>query len=107
MRIVTTAILLTGFIWTSCNDLSTSSDGVKDLKVPSIESKTFVVLLGSGTPSPDPYRSGPCVAIVTGDNAYLVDAGPGLVRRATYAHIKGILLHRGSEFLHSLPGKFR
>ena len=30
----------------------------------------------------DPERSGPAVAIVVGDAAYLVDAGPGIVRRA-------------------------
>ena len=33
-------------------------------------------------PNPDPERSGPAVAIVAGGKAYLVDAGPGLVRRA-------------------------
>jgi ribonuclease BN (tRNA processing enzyme) len=43
---------------------------------------TRVVLLGTGTPNPDPERSGPSVAIVAGGTAYLVDAGPGLVRRA-------------------------
>ena len=43
---------------------------------------TQVVLLGSGTPNTDPDRSGPGVAIVVNDTAYLVDFGPGIVRRA-------------------------
>ncbi|MGE0439122.1 MAG: MBL fold metallo-hydrolase [Gemmatimonadales bacterium] len=47
--------------------------------------ETRVVMLGTGTPNPDPERSGPAVAIVTGGKAYLVDAGPGLVRRAAQA----------------------
>jgi len=46
---------------------------------------TQVVMLGTGTPNPDPDRSGPAVAIVTGGRAYLIDAGPGLVRRAAQA----------------------
>lgn len=44
-----------------------------------------VVLLGTGTPNADPDRSGPAVAIVVGKDAYLVDAGPGIVRRAALA----------------------
>ena len=44
-----------------------------------------MVILGSGTPNPDPDRSGPAVAIIAGGRAYLVDAGPGVVRRAAQA----------------------
>jgi ribonuclease BN (tRNA processing enzyme) len=51
---------------------------------------TRVVLLGTGTPRPDPERSGPATAIVVGDTPYLVDAGPGVVRRAEAAYEKGI-----------------
>jgi ribonuclease BN (tRNA processing enzyme) len=47
--------------------------------------RTKVVLLGTGTPVPDPDRSGPATAIVVDDNAYLVDFGPGVVRRAKEA----------------------
>jgi len=43
---------------------------------------TKVVLLGSGTPNPEPDRSGPAIAIVVNDTPYLVDFGPGIVRRA-------------------------
>ncbi len=43
---------------------------------------TKVVLLGTGTPNADPERSGPAVAVVVRDTPYLVDIGPGVVRRA-------------------------
>jgi ribonuclease BN (tRNA processing enzyme) len=44
-----------------------------------------VVLLGSGTPIPDPSSSGPAVAVVVNGQAYLFDAGAGVVRRAEAA----------------------
>ena len=46
---------------------------------------TRIVMLGTGTPNADPERSGPAVAIVRSGTAYLVDAGPGIVRRAATA----------------------
>jgi ribonuclease Z len=49
---------------------------------------TRVILLGTGTPNPDPERSGPSVAVVSGANIYIVDAGPGVVRRAAQAGIR-------------------
>ena len=51
---------------------------------------TQVVLLGTGTPNADPERSGPSVAIVVNGMPYLVDFGPGVVRRAAAAHQAGI-----------------
>lgn len=48
-------------------------------------SKTEVIVLGTGTPNADPDRSGPAVAIVVNGHSYLVDAGPGIVRRAALA----------------------
>jgi ribonuclease Z len=47
--------------------------------------QTKVVLLGTGTPAANPDRSGPATAIVVNDTAYLVDFGPGVVRRASAA----------------------
>lgn len=44
-----------------------------------------VIILGSGTPIPDPSSSGPCVAIVVNGQAYLFDAGAGVVRQAQAA----------------------
>ena len=52
--------------------------------------KTKIVLLGTGNPGPEPDRSGPATAIVVNDTAYLVDFGPGVVRRAAAALDNGI-----------------
>jgi len=52
--------------------------------------KTQIVLMGTGTPIPDPERAGPCTAIVVNGTPYLVDFGTGLVRRAAAAHDKGV-----------------
>lgn len=49
-----------------------------------------LVLLGTGTPNADPDRSGPAAAVVVGATAYLVDCGPGVVRRAAAAALRGI-----------------
>ena len=51
---------------------------------------THLVLLGTGTPNADPDRSGPAVAIVVNGTPYLIDAGPGVVRRASAAQRAGI-----------------
>ena len=51
---------------------------------------TQVVMLGTGTPRPDPDRSGPATAIVVNDTPYLVDFGPGVIRRAAAAYQKGV-----------------
>ena len=52
--------------------------------------RTQLILLGTGTPGPDPERSGPATAIAIDDRAYLVDAGPGIVRRAAAAAARGV-----------------
>lgn len=51
---------------------------------------TQIVLLGTGTPNADPDRSGPATAIVVNGAAYLVDFGPGVVRRAAAAARRGV-----------------
>lgn len=43
---------------------------------------TKVVFLGTGTPNPDPEHSGNSLAIVVNDTPYIVDFGPGLIRKA-------------------------
>ena len=63
---------------------------------PDSTSKTRIVLLGTGTPSPDPERSGPATAIVVNGRPYLIDFGPGVVRRIAAASQKGVLV-KGSE----------
>jgi ribonuclease BN (tRNA processing enzyme) len=51
---------------------------------------TQIVLLGTGTPGWDPDRSGPATAIVVNGTPYLIDFGPGVVRRAGAAYQKGV-----------------
>ncbi len=52
--------------------------------------KTHIVLLGTGTPNTDPHRHGPSLAIVVKGKPYIVDCGPGLVRRAAAAYRAGV-----------------
>ena len=47
----------------------------------SLISETKVIVLGSGTPNPNPDRYGSSYAVVVEDKAYIVDFGPGSVRR--------------------------
>ncbi len=56
----------------------------------SLLAQTKLVLLGTGTPFADPQRSGPALAIVVDGHSYLVDAGPGVVRRAAAAYGLGV-----------------
>ena len=58
---------------------------------------TRVVVLGTGNPSADPDRWGPAVAVVVNDRAYLIDCGPGVVRRAAAAERNGIAALKAKE----------
>lgn len=48
---------------------------------------TEVILLGTGTPYPDPASSGPATAVVIGGRVFLFDAGPGVMRRLRAANL--------------------
>jgi len=48
---------------------------------------TKVILLGTGNPNADAERSGSATAIVVNGAIYLVDCGPGIVRRAAAAKL--------------------
>lgn len=48
---------------------------------------TIVVLLGTGMPRPNPEASGPATAIVVGEQVFLFDAGPGVERQLSAAHL--------------------
>jgi ribonuclease BN (tRNA processing enzyme) len=52
--------------------------------------RTQIVMLGTGTPIPDPDRGGPAVAIAVDSVVYLFDAGSGVVRRASAAGRNGV-----------------
>ena len=56
-----------------------------------------MVVLGTGTPSADPERWGPAVAVVVNGQAYLIDCGLGVVRRAAAAEKNGIAALKAKE----------
>ncbi len=52
---------------------------------------TFVVTLGTSTPSPNPYRLGASGAVIVNETPYLIDAGEGIIRgiaKAAISHNK-------------------
>ncbi len=51
---------------------------------------TQIVFLGTGNPAPSPTEMGESVAIIVRGTPYIVDAGTGLVRRASEARARGI-----------------
>lgn len=53
-------------------------------------SRTTIVMLGTGTPIPDPDRNGPAVLVVVDSTPYLFDAGTGVVRRTVAASRAGV-----------------
>ena len=76
-----------------------------------MNSKSNIILLGTGNPNPDPMRFGPSVAIVVNDTSYLIDFGVGITRR-TYsaftqlgikALTKGFLTHLHSDHTIGYP----
>jgi ribonuclease BN (tRNA processing enzyme) len=75
-RLLTVALLFTSHWTSAAQDKATE--------------QTQIVLPGTGTPLPDPERSGPCAAIVVNGTPYLVDLGTGVVRRAAAARNKGV-----------------
>jgi ribonuclease BN (tRNA processing enzyme) len=72
-------------LYTSINSAGSAKDSN-----PGGQGVTKIVLLGTGTPNAEPERSGPAVAIVVNDTPYLIDCGPGIVRRAAEAFQSGI-----------------
>jgi ribonuclease BN (tRNA processing enzyme) len=69
--------------------LSLLTPPVKPNSAPSATSAqpTAVILLGTGTPYPDPERSGPATAVVVAGRVFLFDAGPGVMRRLQAANL--------------------
>jgi ribonuclease BN (tRNA processing enzyme) len=96
-------LILTGLICVSCGGPSPTTSKVCPRQagarqtsaspaglISRLQARTHVVLLGTGTPNADPTRQGPALAVVVKGTPYLVDCGPGLVRRAAQANKKGI-----------------
>jgi len=93
MRRAPIAVMLACFLVCSCASRQTEErpSTIDDQPMPSsAQDGTLVVMLGTGTPNPDPERSGPATAVIAGGQAYLVDCGPGVVRRAEAAWQRGI-----------------
>ncbi|MGD2121727.1 MAG: MBL fold metallo-hydrolase [Gemmatimonadota bacterium] len=84
-RSLLAVVVLAGL--SSCQ--ASSADGAREAAFPS-SPVTQLVLLGTGTPNAEPDRAGSALAIVVNGTPYLVDAGPGVVRRANEAFQKGI-----------------
>jgi len=55
------------------------------LNGPASAQQTQVILLGTGTPYPDPHASGPATAVTFGNRVFLFDAGAGLMRQVNAA----------------------
>ncbi len=74
-----------------------------------MESKDRVIFLGTGNPNPDPDRMGPSVAIIANGYPYIVDFGPGVVRRAVSSGLDvktldiAFLTHLHSDHTIGLP----
>ncbi|HEV7398028.1 MAG TPA: MBL fold metallo-hydrolase [Pyrinomonadaceae bacterium] len=51
------------------------------------DQRTEVILLGTGTPYPDPKASGPATAVVSGGQFLLFDAGAGVMRQINAAKL--------------------
>ena len=49
--------------------------------------ETQIILLGTGTPYPDPRASGPATAVTVGKRVFLFDAGAGLMRQVNAANL--------------------
>ncbi len=47
--------------------------------------QTQIILLGTGTPYPDPHASGPATAVTVGNRVFLFDAGAGLMLQVNAA----------------------
>jgi ribonuclease BN (tRNA processing enzyme) len=54
------------------------------------KSTTQLVLLGTGTPNAEPHRAGSAGAIIVNETPYLIDFGPGVIRRAAAAYQQGV-----------------
>jgi ribonuclease BN (tRNA processing enzyme) len=52
--------------------------------VPSV-AQTQIILLGTGTPYPDPHASGPATAVIVGKRVFLFDAGASVMRQVNAA----------------------
>lgn len=76
----------------SCDSKTSSSEeDVAESSVgENVQKRTQIVLLGTGTPNAEPDRSGTSIAIIVNGMPYIIDCGPGVVRRASAAYQAGV-----------------
>ena len=82
MRIITAILLTVGLGSFGAIGMKSQPLGIR-----SNPPGTEVILLGTGTPYPDPASSGPATAVVIGGRVFLFDAGPGVMRRLRAANL--------------------
>ncbi len=58
-----------------------------------ISQRSRIILLGTGTPNAEPDRSGPSLVIEVDSIPYLIDFGPGVIRRAVSAGLDITKIH--------------
>ena len=95
MRIATYAVAVSILSIGACHHPTARWNGADGAR-----GRTRIVLLGTGTPNAEPDRSGTAIAIVVDDTPYLIDCGPGVVRRANAARKRGIDALRPSNLKH-------
>jgi len=87
-RFIITTFLCFGILC-SAQGMEGAAAELKKVDTPKPASqKTRVVMLGTGTPVPDPARAGPSVAVIYGGQSYVFDLGAGTVRNAVIASQK-------------------
>jgi ribonuclease BN (tRNA processing enzyme) len=79
--------LIAASVFAAAPVLFASSPPRQTSLAPHAADSTVVVLLGTGTPRPDPLASGPATAIVVGSRVFLFDAGAGVMRRMNAAKL--------------------
>jgi ribonuclease BN (tRNA processing enzyme) len=72
-----------GIVWVVVSLLTISAPAQSTAE--SRAQQTQIILLGTGTPYPDPNASGPATAVVVGKRVFLFDAGEGVMRRMNAA----------------------
>ena len=73
-------------LWLAAEGVGAATAARSSVKARNADSTT-IVLLGTGTPRPDPLASGPATAIVVGERVFLFDAGAGVMRRIAAAKL--------------------
>ncbi len=86
-RLMFSLLLSAGFLIQTNAQQPAPAQESKSAAAPAVSQ---VVVLGSGNPNADPDRSGPAVAVIVNGHSYLVDCGPGIVRRAAAATRQGV-----------------